>query len=270
MIQPQLTAYTFSSSVGGGALGVLCWGRAAGCARQLSTKNSNPETPQRHPPSPTPKLPTPSIPALHHPTHPHPPTGPQPQPPTPTSTQPNPPNPNRPPTPPQPPQDPSGTSAEPALLDVLSITPERVLLLDAYFYVVLFHGATVAQWRRAEYHLQPEHKAFAELLAAPQQASEGGAALGRGAWKGRPQFRGGSGGVRGAGGCGQVEAPLQKKRAPTRNAGQPATRPAQPLCRHPPAPPPPPKPHSPSVPQPAPQPNPTLSTPPTPRRPRPS
>ncbi|GBF99075.1 hypothetical protein Rsub_11846 [Raphidocelis subcapitata] len=69
-------------------------------------------------------------------------------------------------------EDPSGISAEPALLDVLSITPERVLLLDAYFYVVLFHGATVAQWRRAEYHLQPEHKAFAELLAAPQQEAK--------------------------------------------------------------------------------------------------
>lgn len=50
----------------------------------------------------------------------------------------------------------------------MSITPERVLLLDAYFYVVVFHGATVAQWRKAEYHLQPEHKAFAEMLAAPQ------------------------------------------------------------------------------------------------------
>ncbi|KIY93781.1 hypothetical protein MNEG_14181 [Monoraphidium neglectum] len=61
-----------------------------------------------------------------------------------------------------------GITADPALLDVMSITPERVLLLDAYFYVVVFHGATVAQWRKAEYHLLPEHKAFAELLAAPQ------------------------------------------------------------------------------------------------------
>jgi len=63
--------------------------------------------------------------------------------------------------------EPSGISAEPALLDVMSIAPERILLLDAYFYVVIFHGATVAQWRKAEYHLLPEHRAFAELLAAP-------------------------------------------------------------------------------------------------------
>lgn len=62
--------------------------------------------------------------------------------------------------------------AEPALLDVLSIQPDRILLLDAYFYVVVFHGTTVAQWRKAEYHLQPEYKAFAELLQAPQEEAK--------------------------------------------------------------------------------------------------
>lgn len=40
---------------------------------------------------------------------------------------------------------------EPALLDVSSIQPERILLLDAYFYVVIFHGTTVAQWRKEGY-----------------------------------------------------------------------------------------------------------------------
>ena len=34
---------------------------------------------------------------------------------------------------------------EPVLLDVSSIAPDRILLLDAYFYVVVFHGGTVAQ-----------------------------------------------------------------------------------------------------------------------------
>lgn len=51
---------------------------------------------------------------------------------------------------------------EPVLLDVSSILPERNLLLDAYFYVVVFHGTTIAQWRKAEYHLQAEHVAFAQ------------------------------------------------------------------------------------------------------------
>eukprot|EP00798_Chlamydomonas_sp_ICE-L_P005189 gene5189-18413_t len=43
---------------------------------------------------------------------------------------------------------------EPVLLDVQSILPERILFLDAYFYVVIFHGTTIAQWRKAEYHLK--------------------------------------------------------------------------------------------------------------------
>lgn len=43
---------------------------------------------------------------------------------------------------------------EPALLDVSSIQPERILLLDAYFYVVIFHGTTVAQWRKEGHQLR--------------------------------------------------------------------------------------------------------------------
>ncbi len=50
------------------------------------------------------------------------------------------------------------------LLDVTSIAPATILLLDSFFYVVVFHGTTVAQWRKAEYHLSPEHAAFAALL----------------------------------------------------------------------------------------------------------
>jgi protein transport protein SEC23 len=57
---------------------------------------------------------------------------------------------------------------EPVLLDVTSVTPDRILLLDAYFYVVVFHGSTVAQWRKAGYQRQPEHAAFKALLEAPQ------------------------------------------------------------------------------------------------------
>eukprot|EP00201_Polytomella_parva_P012344 CAMPEP_0175072354 /NCGR_PEP_ID=MMETSP0052_2-20121109/19855_1 /TAXON_ID=51329 ORGANISM="Polytomella parva, Strain SAG 63-3" /NCGR_SAMPLE_ID=MMETSP0052_2 /ASSEMBLY_ACC=CAM_ASM_000194 /LENGTH=701 /DNA_ID=CAMNT_0016339833 /DNA_START=323 /DNA_END=2424 /DNA_ORIENTATION=+ len=59
-------------------------------------------------------------------------------------------------------------SPEPVLLDVSSIHSERILLLDAFFYLVIFHGSTVAQWRNAGYHQQPEHAALAALLEAPQ------------------------------------------------------------------------------------------------------
>ena len=46
----------------------------------------------------------------------------------------------------------------PALLDVASIAADRILLLDAYFSVVIFHGMTIAQWRNMGYQSQPEHQ----------------------------------------------------------------------------------------------------------------
>eukprot|EP00245_Coleochaete_scutata_P003610 TRINITY_DN1534_c0_g1_i1.p1 TRINITY_DN1534_c0_g1~~TRINITY_DN1534_c0_g1_i1.p1 ORF type:complete len:749 (-),score=139.53 TRINITY_DN1534_c0_g1_i1:265-2286(-) len=61
---------------------------------------------------------------------------------------------------------------EPALLDVASITADRILLLDAYFSVVVHHGLTIAQWRNAGYHHQPQHEAFAQLLRAPIEDGE--------------------------------------------------------------------------------------------------
>lgn len=46
----------------------------------------------------------------------------------------------------------------PALLDVASISADRILLLDSYFSVVIFHGMTIAQWRNMGYQNQPEHQ----------------------------------------------------------------------------------------------------------------
>ncbi|XP_030963100.1 protein transport protein SEC23 [Quercus lobata] len=61
---------------------------------------------------------------------------------------------------------------EPALLDVASIAADKILLLDSYFIMVIFHGATIAQWRKAGYHNQPEHQAFAHLLQAPRDEAD--------------------------------------------------------------------------------------------------
>ncbi|KAG6495251.1 hypothetical protein ZIOFF_043045 [Zingiber officinale] len=60
----------------------------------------------------------------------------------------------------------------PALLDVSSIALDRILLLDAYFSIVIFHGTTIAQWRNLGYQNQPEHQAFAQLLQAPQDDAQ--------------------------------------------------------------------------------------------------
>ncbi|KAK3006882.1 hypothetical protein RJ639_016394 [Escallonia herrerae] len=61
----------------------------------------------------------------------------------------------------------------PVLLDVAAIAADRILLLDSYFTIVVFHGSTIAQWRKAGYHNQPEHEAFAQLLRAPIDDAEG-------------------------------------------------------------------------------------------------
>ncbi|CAN4120872.1 unnamed protein product [Withania somnifera] len=60
----------------------------------------------------------------------------------------------------------------PALLDVASIAADRILLLDSYFSVVIFHGMTIAQWRNLGYQNQPEHKAFAQLLQVPHDEAQ--------------------------------------------------------------------------------------------------
>ena len=46
------------------------------------------------------------------------------------------------------------------IYDVQSVRPDEVLLLDAFFMVVVHCGSTVAQWRKAGYHRQEEHQAF--------------------------------------------------------------------------------------------------------------
>ncbi|KAJ4895321.1 Sec23/Sec24 protein transport family protein [Raphanus sativus] len=64
------------------------------------------------------------------------------------------------------------TLPQPAMLDVASIAADRILLLDSYISVVIFHGMTIAQWRNLGYQNQPERQAFAQLLEAPQEDAQ--------------------------------------------------------------------------------------------------
>lgn len=57
---------------------------------------------------------------------------------------------------------------EPALLDVTAISADRILLLDTFFTIVIFHGMTIVQWRKEGYQNQPEHQVFGQLLQAPR------------------------------------------------------------------------------------------------------
>eukprot|EP01121_Diplochlamys_sp_Union-15-3_P003858 TRINITY_DN13796_c0_g1_i1.p1 TRINITY_DN13796_c0_g1~~TRINITY_DN13796_c0_g1_i1.p1 ORF type:complete len:183 (-),score=28.18 TRINITY_DN13796_c0_g1_i1:52-600(-) len=55
----------------------------------------------------------------------------------------------------------------PVLLSVKSIEPDKILLLDTFFHVLLFYGETIVAWRNAGYHEDPEHENFKALLTIP-------------------------------------------------------------------------------------------------------
>merc|ERR1712118_546526 len=57
----------------------------------------------------------------------------------------------------------------PVLLDVTSIAPDLILLLDTFFQVIVFHGETISAWRKQGYHEDPEHENFRSLLQAPKE-----------------------------------------------------------------------------------------------------
>lgn len=57
---------------------------------------------------------------------------------------------------------------EPVLLASTSIKPDCILLLDTFFRVIVWHGETIAAWRKAGYHEDPKHEAFKYLLQAPK------------------------------------------------------------------------------------------------------
>ncbi|KAF8267542.1 protein transporter SEC23 [Lactarius quietus] len=47
------------------------------------------------------------------------------------------------------------------------IKPDVVLLLDTFFHILIFHGETVAQWRKAGYQEQEGYENLKELLETP-------------------------------------------------------------------------------------------------------
>lgn len=60
----------------------------------------------------------------------------------------------------------------PVLLDSSSIAPDRILLLDTFFHILLFHGETIASWRLQKYHEQPQYENFRQLLQAPRDDAQ--------------------------------------------------------------------------------------------------
>jgi Gelsolin repeat len=60
----------------------------------------------------------------------------------------------------------------PALLDSVSIKHDVILLLDTFFHILIFHGTTVAQWRKAGYQEQPDYQHFKAQLERPAEDAQ--------------------------------------------------------------------------------------------------
>merc|ERR1711997_1190663 len=69
--------------------------------------------------------------------------------------------------------EPQGVVGEEVLLELSSRHPERILLLDTFFHLVIWYGRKVAKWRNDEIWKNEEYgdqyEWFKDLLAAPKQ-----------------------------------------------------------------------------------------------------
>ena len=57
----------------------------------------------------------------------------------------------------------------PVLLDSQSIKPDHILLLDTFFQILIFHGETMAEWRKAGYQDQEGYENFKGILEQPKE-----------------------------------------------------------------------------------------------------
>lgn len=57
----------------------------------------------------------------------------------------------------------------PVLLDSTSIQPNTILLLDTFFHILIFHGETVAEWKKIGYQDQEGYENLRELLELPKE-----------------------------------------------------------------------------------------------------
>lgn len=58
---------------------------------------------------------------------------------------------------------------EPVLLDSVSLGHNKILLLDTFFHILIHHGMTISQWRKANYHNMEGYEHFKEFLEAPKR-----------------------------------------------------------------------------------------------------
>ena len=61
---------------------------------------------------------------------------------------------------------------EPVLLEAENMKSDRVLLLDTYFLICIWHGEDVCKWREAGYHYQPEYENIKNMLENPMEYAQ--------------------------------------------------------------------------------------------------
>jgi len=59
------------------------------------------------------------------------------------------------------------SDGQPVLLSANSLSPDRILLLDTFFQVVVWTGDNIANWRKQGYHNDPNYAHLKLLLEAP-------------------------------------------------------------------------------------------------------
>jgi protein transport protein SEC23 len=56
----------------------------------------------------------------------------------------------------------------PVLLDSVSAKADVILLLDTFFHILIWHGETIALWRKEGYQEKPDYAGFKQLLDTPK------------------------------------------------------------------------------------------------------
>lgn len=67
---------------------------------------------------------------------------------------------------------PEKPEANAVFLDVDTMKPDSVLLLDAFFFVCIWHGENVCKWRDEGYHNDPEYENIKQMLDNPQDYAQ--------------------------------------------------------------------------------------------------
>ncbi|BFU23763.1 Sec23 protein, putative [Entamoeba histolytica HM-1:IMSS-B] len=62
-----------------------------------------------------------------------------------------------------------GQEAKPVLLSMQSVESDSILLLDTFFYIVVFRGEAVADWMKQKLEEQPEYAGLKEFYQKPEE-----------------------------------------------------------------------------------------------------